>query len=171
MNRILLMLVFCCMCGLRVQAQRYCVIDSKYILGKIPGYKKAQQNLDSTSKVWQQQIDSQYQVIDKMYKTYQAEQVMLSQDLKKKRQDQIMGLEQQAKDLQTKRFGYEGDLFKRREELVKPIQDEVYNAVQKMAAEYSYDFVLDKSGGISVFYADPKLDKSDEVLKNLGIQK
>jgi outer membrane protein len=104
-----------------------------------------------------------------MYKNYEAEQFMLSEDLKKKREDELFLKEKELRDLQKKRFGYEGDLFKERQKLVKPIQDKVYNAVQKMAAARSYDFILDKSEGITIIFADPKLDKSDDVLKELGI--
>lgn len=152
-------------------AQRYAVIDSHYILEKMPDYAKAQQRLDSIAKQWQQEIDRKFQDIDHLYKQYDAEKVMLTDTLKKKRQDEIMNLEKQARALQQQRFGYQGDLFKKREELVKPVQDEIYNAVQKLAAQNLYDFVLDKAGGISVFYADPKLDKSEAVLKLLGIKK
>jgi outer membrane protein len=94
---------------------------------------------------------------------------MLSEDLRKKREDELFIKEKELRDLQKKRFGYEGDLFKERQKLVKPIQDKVYNAVQKMAAARAYDFILDKSEGITIIFADPKLDKSDDVLKELGI--
>jgi outer membrane protein len=94
---------------------------------------------------------------------------MLSEDLRKKREDELFVKEKELRDLQKKRFGYEGDLFKERQKLVKPIQDKVYNAVQKLAAARAYDFILDKSEGITIIFADPKLDKSDDVLKELGI--
>jgi outer membrane protein len=108
-------------------------------------------------------------VLDKMYKNYEAEQFMLSEDLRKKREDELFMKEKELRDLQKKRFGYEGDLFKERQKLVKPIQDKVYNAVQKMAIARSYDFILDKSEGITIIFADPKLDKSDDILKELGV--
>ncbi|WP_143308097.1 OmpH family outer membrane protein [Chitinophaga vietnamensis] len=152
-------------------AQRYCVIDTKYILESIPEYKDSQKKLDAVAEQWQKEIDAKFQEVDKMYKSYQAEQVMLTEELKHKREDEIVGKEKEAKDLQKKRFGYEGDLFKKREELVKPIQDKIYNAVQKLAASRMYDFVLDKSGGATVIFSDPKLDKSDEILRSLGVKK
>ena len=151
-------------------AQRYAVIDSKYILSKLPEYTEAQQKLDQFSKMWQQEIDQKSAALDKMYKDYDAEKVMLSDDLKKKREDEIYNKEKELRDLQRQRFGYQGDLFKKREELIKPIQDRVYNAIQKLAAEKLYDFILDKSDGITVIFADPKLDKSDDVLKELGVK-
>ena len=151
-------------------AQRYCTIDSKYILERIPDYKTAQTTLDNLSKNWQTEIDTRMQDVDKMYKTYTAERAMLSDEVRKRREDEIVAKEKAAKDLQKQRFGYEGDLFKKRQELVKPVQDRVYNAVQKMATAKGYEIVMDKAGGVTLFYADPKLDKSDEVLKNLGVK-
>jgi outer membrane protein len=105
-----------------------------------------------------------------MYKDYDAEQVMLSEDLRKKREDQLFVKEKNLRDLQRNRFGFEGDLFKRRQEFIKPIQDKVYNAVQKLAVQRGYDFILDKSEGITVIFADPKLEKSEDVLRELGVK-
>jgi outer membrane protein len=156
---------------LMANAQRYCVIDTKYILDNVPEYKEAQTKLDAIAEQWQKEIDAKFLEVDKMYKSYQAEQVMLTDDLKHKREEEIVAKEKEAKDLQKKRFGYEGDLFKKREELVKPIQDKIYNAVQKMAAQRMYDFVLDKAGGVTVIFSDPKLDKSDDILRSLGVKK
>ncbi|HEX2684770.1 MAG TPA: OmpH family outer membrane protein [Ferruginibacter sp.] len=152
------------------QAQRYAIIDSKYILDKLPEYKDAQKMLDQFSEQWQQEIDQRQALMDKMYKDYDAEQVMLSDVLKKKREDELYNKEKELRDLQKKRFGFEGDLFKKRQELIKPIQDRVYNAVQKLATEKQYDFILDKSEGITVIFADPKLDRSADVLRNLGVK-
>ncbi len=126
--------------------------------------------MDSIAANWQKDIDGRQTELDNMYKSYEAEQVMLSDDLKKKREDQLFNKEKDLRDLQRKRFGFEGDLFKKRQELVKPIQDKVYNAVQKMAVQRGYDFVLDKSEGITIIFADPKLDKSEDVLKELGVR-
>jgi outer membrane protein len=151
-------------------AQRYCIIDSKYILEKIPDYTNAQSSLDAISKAWQTEIDNRMQDVDRMYKSYQAERPMLSDEMRKKREEEIVQKEKTAKDLQKQRFGYEGDLFKKRQELVKPVQDRVYTAVQKMAQAKGYDLVLDKAGGVTMFYADPKLDRSDDVLKLLVVK-
>ena len=150
-------------------AQRYCVIDSKYILENLPEYKQAQAKLDEISAQWQKEIDAKLQEVDRMYKAYQSEQVMLSDDMKKKREEDIIKKEKEAKELQKKKFGYEGELFKKRQELVKPVQDKVYNAVQKLASSKAYDVIFDKSADLSIFYADNKIDKSDEILKELGI--
>jgi len=138
-------------------------------LDKIPEYKEADKKLKALGDQWQQEIDQKQMTLDKMYKNYEAEQFMLSDDLKKKREDELFVKEKELRDLQKKRFGYEGDLFKERQKMVKPIQDKVYNAVQKLATARGYDFILDKSEGITIIFADPKLDKSDDVLKELGI--
>lgn len=151
-------------------AQRYAVIDSRYILEKLPEYKESQDRLNQYSAQWQQEIEKKQADFDRMYKDYDAEQVMLSDELKKKREDELYNKEKEVRDLQKKRFGFEGDLFKKRQELIKPIQDKVFGAIQKLAVEKSYDFILDKSEGITVIFADPKLDRSDDVLKLLGVK-
>lgn len=171
MKKLLLIATFLLSAFSIAQAQRYAVIDSHYILEKMPEYEQAQQKLDAIAKQWQTEIDAKFQQVDQLYKQYNAEKVMLTDTLKKKRQDEIMQLEKEARDLQKQRFGYQGDLFTKREELIKPIQDKIYNAVQQLAAQKMYDFVLDKSGGITLFYADPKLDQTQEVLKILGLNK
>jgi outer membrane protein len=155
---------------LLASAQKYAIIDTRYILDKMPDYKTAQSQLDNIAAGWQKDIDGKQSELDNMYKNYESEQVMLSDDLKKKREDQLFNKEKELRDLQRKRFGFEGDLFKKRQELIKPIQDKVYNAVQKMAVLRGYDFVLDKSEGITIIFADPKLDKSEDVLKDLGVR-
>ena len=151
-------------------AQRYAVIDTKYILDRMPEYKEAQQKLDLASEQWQKEIEAKQAQLDAMYRSFEAEQVMLSETLRRKREDELFNREKELRDLQKRRFGFEGDLFKRRQELVKPIQDKVYNAIQKLATERQYDFILDKSEGITVIFADPKLDKSDDILKALGVK-
>jgi outer membrane protein len=150
--------------------QRYAVIDTKYILDRIPAYKEADAKLKVIGEQWQKEIDDLQAQLDKMYKNYESEQFMLTDALKKKREDELFEKEKQVRDLQKKRFGYEGDLFKERQRLIKPVQDKVYDAIQKIATSRSYDFVLDKSEGITIIFADPKLDKSDDVLKELGIK-
>lgn len=156
--------------GLVSFSQKYAIIDTRYILDRMPDYKEAQKQLDDIAAGWQKDIDTRQAELDKMYKDYEAEQVMLTEELRKKREDQLFNKEKDLRDLQRKRFGFEGDLFKKRQELIKPIQDKVYNAVQKMAVTRGYDFVLDKSEGITIIFADPKLDKSEDVLKDLGVR-
>ena len=170
MKKLLLVAYSICFIGFVATAQRYAVIDSKYILEKLPEYKESQTKLNQFSAQWQQEIERKQTDLDKMYKDFDAEQVMLSDDLKKKREDELYNKEKEVRDLQKKRFGFEGDLFKKRQELIKPIQDKVYTAIQKLAVDKTFDFILDKSEGITVIFADPKLDKSDDVLKFLGVK-
>jgi len=162
--------MFVALTALTASAQRYAVIDTKYILDRMPEYKEAQQKLDLASEQWQKEIEAKQAQLDAMYRSFEAEQVMLSETLRKKREDELFNREKELRDIQKRRFGFEGDLFKRRQELVKPIQDKVYNAIQKLATERQYDFILDKSEGITVIFADPKLDKSDDILKALGVK-
>lgn len=150
-------------------AQRYAIIDTRYILDKMPEYRDAEKRLQTMGEQWQKDLDQRQADLDKMYRNFEAEQYMLAEELKKKREDELFNRERELRELQRRRFGYEGDLFKERQKLVKPLQDKVYNAVQKIAIARSYDFILDKSEGITVIFADPKLDKSDDVLREMGI--
>ncbi|HOA37537.1 MAG TPA: OmpH family outer membrane protein [Flavihumibacter sp.] len=170
MKKLITLLSFVLLAVLSADAQRYAIVDTRYILDKMPEYKEAQTKLDKISQDWQKEIDGKQAALDKMYKDYEAEQVMLSEELRKKREDEIFVREKEVRDLQRKRFGFEGDLFKQRQELVKPVQDKVYTAIQKIAAARMYDFILDKSEGITVIFADPKLDKSEDVLRELGVK-
>lgn len=165
MKRIFCPLLVLLLITIQAQAQKYCVIDSKYILEKLPEYNDAQKQLDTISDQWQKEVDAKMQAVDQMYKSYQAERPLLSEDARKKREDEIVAKEKEAKDLQKQYFGYDGTLFKKRQSLVKPIQDKVYGAVQQYANQRGYDMVYDKAGGITIFYANPTLDKSDEIVK------
>ncbi len=170
MKKLLLAVFAFTLFSFAASAQKYAIIDTKYILNKLPEYTAAEKRLEQLSIQWQAELDTLQSQLDRMYKNYDAEQYMLSEDLKKKRETELFNKEKDVRDLQKKRFGYEGDLFKERQKLVKPIQDKVYNAVQKMAVSRGYDFILDKSEGITVIFADPKLDKSEELLRELGIK-
>jgi outer membrane protein len=136
----------------------------------LPDYQAADKKLAVIGEQWQKEIDDKQLALDKMYKNYEAEQFMLTDELKKKREDELFVREKEVRELQKRRFGYEGDLFKERQKLVKPIQDKVFNAIQKIAVARNYDFVLDKSEGITIIFADPKLDRSEDVLRELGIK-
>jgi outer membrane protein len=146
-------------------------VDTDYIMSQIPEYKAAQNELDKTSIQWQKEIEAKYAEIDKLYKAYQADAILLTDDMKKKRENEIINKEKEVKDLQKQRFGVDGELFKKRQELVKPIQDKVYNAIKVVAEKSGLGFVLDKSGQISILYANNKYDKSDDVLVYLGYKK
>lgn len=149
-------------------AQKIAYVDTKYILDNIPEYKMAQDQLDEISKKWQKEIEAELAIVDKMYKNYQAEAVLLPEDMKKKREEEIIQKEREVKALQKKRFGQDGDLYKKREELIKPIQDKIYNAIEEYCIEKGYGLVLDKAGSLTILYASPKIDISDQILEKLG---
>lgn len=157
-------------CGMSF-AQKFAWIDSEYILNAVPEYKTAQSTLDAMSVQWQKEVEAKYSEIDKMYKSYQAEQVLLSEEMKRKREDDIIAREKEAKELQKQHFGVDGDLFKKRQELVKPIQDKIYNAVKELAEKGQYAVIFDKSSDLTMIYSSTKYDKSDEVLSLMGYKK
>jgi outer membrane protein len=135
----------------------------------MPDYKKAQEQLDQLAEGWRKEIDDKYKEIEKLYKTYQAEQVLLTEEMKLQKQKEIEDKEKAARELQKQKFGYEGEMFRKKQELIKPIQDKVYKEIHKMATEKAYDFVFDKSSGLSMLFATPKYDRSDDILKAMGI--
>jgi outer membrane protein len=151
-----------------VYAQKFAYIDTDYILKNIPSYKGAQDQVDKLSKEWETEIQGKFAEIEKMYKSYQSEKVLLTDEMKTKREEEIVKKEQEVKDLQKKYFGREGMLNKKRTELMKPIQDEVYNAVKEIALEQGIAIVFDTYANPAVFYSNSKNDKSDEVLQRLG---
>ncbi len=149
-------------------SQKNAYIDTEYILSKIPAYENAQNKLEEYSKQWKKEVEAKFKEVEEKYKSYQTEIALLSAEMKKQREDEIVNLEKEANDLREKYFGKEGELFQKRKELVKPIQDEVYNAVKEIATEGNYGFIFDKSADMSLIYTDPKYDISDEILKKLG---
>jgi len=151
-----------------VMAQKYAFVDTDYILNRIPSYKAAQDQLDKLSEEWQTEIEAMYDEIEKMYRDYQSEKVLLSDEMKIKKEEEIIQKEQAAKDLQRNYFGQEGNLFKKRQELIKPIQDEIYQTVKEIANEGNFAVIFDTASGANMLYTDPKYDKSDEVLEKLG---
>jgi len=150
-------------------AQKYAYIDSEYILNSMPSYVEAQAELDRLSVEWQKEIETKFKKIDEMYRKYQQEAVILPEETKVKRQNEIINAENEAKDLQKKRFGTDGDLYKKREELMKPVQDRVFTAVEEYAREKGYAFVFDKAGVMTIVYADSKFDINNEILGKLGV--
>ena len=149
-------------------AQKFAFVDTEYILENIPSYRAAQDELDKASETWEAEIATEYEEVENMYKTYQSERVLLTDEMKRKREEEIMTKEHSVRDLQAKYFGPEGDLSKKRTELVKPIQDAIYKAVKELSAEGSYAIIFDTASGASILYSNPRYDLSDEVLKKLG---
>ncbi len=152
----------------QAQNQRFGYVDTEYILENIPEYKDAQDELNELSTRWEKEIKAKYDQVEKMYRDYQTESVLLPEDMKRKREEEIIAKEKEAKDLQMKYFGPEGDLFNKRTELVEPIQEKVFNAIQNIAETRNYAFVFDKASGAMMLYASDKFDISDDVLDEIG---
>ena len=150
-------------------AQKFAYVDTEYILSLLPDYKSAQKKLNEIAEQWQKEVDAKYEAIDKMYKEYQAEKILLTAEQQKQREDEIISKEKEAKKFQQDKFGYEGELFKKRQELVKPIQDKVFEAIQKIAKDDALDFIFDKSSDMTMLFSNAKYDKSDNVLTALGV--
>ena len=151
-----------------LNAQKFAMVDMEYIMKKIPSYESANEQLNQISKKWQSEVDVQMQEVQTMYKNYQTELVFLSDDMKTKREEEIVKKEKEAQELKRKYFGPEGELYKKRQSLMKPIQDEVYNTVQGVCKDKDIDLIFDKSSAMSVVFTSSKIDISDLVLQKLG---
>lgn len=151
-----------------IQAQKFAYVDTDYILNKIPEFKQAQDKLDDFSNDWQSEIESKYEDVEKMYRAYQQEQVLLTDEMRKKREEAIINKENNVKKLQQKYFGPEGTLYAKRKELIKPIQDRINDAIEQLAEKNKYQAIFDSSSDIIMLYKDNKLDKSDQVLELMG---
>ena len=151
------------------RAQKFGWVDSEYIMGKMLEYAKAQLELNALSETWQKEIEAQKKDLDKLYHSYQAEEVVLTEPMKKKRQDEILKKEQDVKAYQNKQFGYEGQLFKKRQELNKPVQDKIFEACEKVAKKKSLAVLFDKSGDLTMLYTNPAHDYTEFVLEELGL--
>lgn len=152
-------------------AQKFALIDMEYILKNIPAYEMTNEQLGQVSKKWQNEVEALQQEAQNMYKTYQSDLVFLSAEMKTKREEEIVKKEQEAQDLKRKYFGADGELYKKRESLMKPIQDEIYNAVKEISESRGYQLVVDRASAMSVIFASPKIDISNEVLAKLGYSK
>lgn len=151
-------------------SQKYAYVDTEYILSNIPAYEAAQDQLNELSKEWQKEIEMLYTEVEKMYKDFQAEKVLLSEDMLVKKENEIIEKEKLVKQKQRDYFGKEGQLFSKRQELIKPIQDEVFAAIKEIAVTGNYAVIFDISNSLSMLYTDPKYDVSDEVLQKLGFK-
>lgn len=149
-------------------AQKYAYVDTEYIMNNIPIYESAQEQLNQFAEEWKNEIDKIKESVDKMYKDYQAERVLLTEELRVRREEEIVKKEREMRELQQNYFGREGMLFKKREELIKPIQDDIYNAIKEIAREGSYAVIFDTANSLNMLYTDPRYDKSDDVLRKLG---
>lgn len=150
-------------------AQKYGFIDSEYILNKLPEYKDAKERLDKLAERWTKEIEERYEVIKIKKNNFLREEDLLPADEKKKREEEIATLESEAMQMQKTRFGVSGDYFQKRQELIKPIQDKIYEAMQTIASKRNYSFIFDKANQSNLIFADSKFDLSNEVLKELGV--
>lgn len=167
MKKILLMSLMC-LAALNMSAQKFALVDMEYILKNIPAYERANEQLTQVSKKWQAEVEALNTEASTMYKNYQNEVVFLSQEQKKARQEEIMKKEKSASELKRKYFGPEGELFKKRQSLMTPIQDEIYNAVKEISELRGYSLVVDRASNSGIIFGSPKIDISNEVLQKLG---
>ncbi|KRO68091.1 MAG: hypothetical protein ABR81_05295 [Cryomorphaceae bacterium BACL11 MAG-121128-bin16] len=168
MKNIVLVLAVSFLVVTTTQAQKFAYVDTDYILNKIPEFKQAQDKLDDFSADWQKEIEGKYADVEQMYRAYQQEQVLLTDEMKTKREEAIIAKENAAKNLQQKYFGPTGDLYTKRQELIKPIQDKIQNAIQQLAANNKYQIIFDSSSDLILLYKDNNLDQSDKVLELMG---
>jgi outer membrane protein len=162
------LVVFVFMTGLSAIAQRFAYVDTEFILRHIPEYLSAQKQLDATSQAWQKEVDTRNQEIEKLYKAYQADQVLLTEDMRKRRENEIVEKERDVKEFQRVKFGFEGETYKKQIELVRPIQERVAKAIQNIAESQQLDMIFDKNSEVMLLYASPRLDKSNDVITRLG---
>ena len=170
MRRIFILFAFLALTTSASYAQRLAYVDSEYILKHIPEYVSAQKHLDDLATNWQEEVDRQYGEIEKLYKAYQNDQVLLNEDMRRRREDEIVNKEKEVKEFQRQKFGYEGELYTERIRLVKPIQDRVAKAIQDIANNQGLDIILDKGSEVTFLFANPKLDKSNDIITKLGFK-
>lgn len=168
MKKILIICCFALISALSAKAQRFAYVDSEYILKHMPEYLSAQKQLDAFSQQWQKEVDDRFAEVEKMYKAYQADDVLLTDEMRKRRQNEIVEKEKAAKEFQRQKFGFEGELYQQRVKLVKPLQDRVAKAVQAVAESAQLDMILDKNSNVVMLYASLRLDKSNDVITRLG---
>lgn len=169
-KRTLLFVAIFTILGFSLQAQRIAIVDVNEILSSMPEYEQAQNEIDVIAKAWQQEIAQEYDKVKSMYNEYQAEQVLMSSEMKTKKEDEIMNKEKEVREIQKRKFGPEGELFQKRQELVQPIQDKVFEAIQSYADDRGYDIVLDKSSNTGILFTSDNFDKTDDVKKRLGVE-
>ncbi len=171
MRKVFLIISFIAGMFINSSAQKFAMVDMEYIMKNIPSFETANEQINQISKKWQSEVEIQLQEVQKMYKNYQTEMVFLSDDMKVKREEEIIAKEKEANELKKKYFGAEGELFKKRQSLMKPIQDEVYTAIQEISKEKDFGMVFDKGSSMNIIFTSPKLDVSDLVLQKLGYSK
>ncbi|MBT4478835.1 MAG: OmpH family outer membrane protein [Flavobacteriales bacterium] len=167
-TKTLFLLIVILMTSIGTYAQKFAYVDSDYILSKMTEFAQAEEKIDDFSKEWQSEIELAYEEVEQMYRDYQSEQVLLTSEMKTKREEAIMEKEKSVQLLQQKYFGNNGDLYKKRQDLIKPIQDRIFDAIQQLAASNKYSIIFDASSDLIMLYSNPDLDKSDKVLELMG---
>ncbi len=168
MTKKLFIFIFVAGFALTAFGQRFAYIDTEYILDNIPEYQAAEREIEELSIEWQRDIENKFSEVDRLYREYQAEAPLLPEDMKRQREEEIIRIEREAKELQMSKFGREGELFSKRQELIQPIQDRIYEAVEQIANRGNYAVIFDKAGGASIIFSDVRYDLSDDVLQRLG---
>lgn len=168
MKKQLFLFIFATTIALSAFGQRFAYIDTEYILENIPEYQAAEREIEELTIEWQRDIENKFAEVERMYREYQAEAPLLPQDMKRQREEAIITLEREAKELQMRKFGREGELFSKRQELIQPIQDRIYEAVEQIANRGNYAVIFDKAGGAAMIFSDVRYDLSDDVLQRLG---
>ena len=171
MKRIALSVIAIVACALASYAQKFALVDMEYILKNVPAYEMANEQLNQVSQRWQREVEAVSKEAETMYKNYQSEMVFLTDDQKKNREEEIVAKEKEATELRYKYFGPQGELYKKRQSLIKPIQDEVYNAVKKVSEERGYQVIFDRASSQNIIFASPRIDVSNEVLTKMGYGK
>ncbi|MBR6649388.1 MAG: OmpH family outer membrane protein [Bacteroidaceae bacterium] len=168
MKKILLVTILAFFAALGAEAQKYALVDMEYILKNIPAYERANEQLDQQSRRWQAEVDQLVLQAQDLYKKYQSESMFLSDEQRAQREKEILDTEKKASDLKRQYFGPDGELYKKRESLMAPIQDEIYNAVKEISETKGYSMVIDRASAVSIIFASPKIDISNDVLSKLG---
>ncbi len=171
MKKIILAFALFLGCVSFANAQKFALVDMEYILKNIPSYETANEQLSQVSAKWQAEIKEKQTQIQTLYKNYNTESVFLSDEMKKSRETEIVNAEKSLNELRSKYFGPEGELYKKRESLIKPIQDEIYNAIKSISELKGYQLILDRASGVDIIFASPKIDISDDVLAEMGYAK
>ena len=171
MKKFLFTLVIALGSILGANAQKFALVDMDYILSSIPNYEMANEQLNQLSQRWQKEVEAVAKEAETMYKNYQNEMVILTDEQKKKKESEIVAKEKKAAELRQKYFGPEGELYKKRQTLMRPIQEDVYNAIKKVSEERGYQCIFDRASSADIIFASPRIDVSNEVLEKLGFSK
>ena len=171
MKKIAFSLLFVIACTVGAYAQKFALVDMEYLLKNIPSYEMANEQLNQVSLRWQKEVEAKAKEAETLYKNFQADMVFLTDEQKKKKEEEIMAKEKEATELRNKYFGPEGELYKKRQSLMKPIQDDIYNAIKKVSEERGYQAIFDRASSANIIYASPRIDVSNEVLDKLGFSK